>query len=82
VLQLDPANERAHQHMMFCYVVTGERLRALEQYERCKRVLRAELGAEASPETEALYQWIKQAPHSRPALSDLSFGTSAEVQRA
>ncbi len=62
VLAIDPANERAHQHLMFCYVATGERNVALRQYEQCQRALREELAVAPAPETTALYQWIQQTP--------------------
>lgn len=32
-LVLDAANERAHQHLMFCYLALGKRSAALRQYE-------------------------------------------------
>lgn len=61
VLPLDPANERAHQQLMFCYIAQGERQNALEQYTRCVNALREEVGIdEPSPETIALYEWIRQ----------------------
>ncbi len=62
VLASDAANERAHQHLMFCYVALGDRSAALRQYEACQRALREELAVEPSPATKALYQWIQQAP--------------------
>jgi predicted ATPase/DNA-binding SARP family transcriptional activator len=69
ILQIDPANERAHQHLMFLYVVTGERQKALAQYEQCRLALQQELGLdEPSPETVALYYWIRQAD-APPALA-------------
>jgi predicted ATPase/DNA-binding SARP family transcriptional activator len=61
VLTADPANERAYQHLMFCYVALGNRQAALEQYEQCKRALQEELAVEPSSETTALYQWIRQS---------------------
>lgn len=60
-LASDPANERAHQQLMFCYLAAGDRTAALEQYQECRRCLQEELAAEPSPETGALYEWIKQA---------------------
>jgi len=71
VLQIDPANERAHQHLMFCYQTTGKRSDALKQYEECKRMLAEELGVEPSRETQLLYESIrraKDAPQSREAV--------------
>lgn len=61
-LQYDPANERAHQHLIFCYLANGDRGAALRQYEDCQRILQEELAVEPSPETTALYQWLRQAP--------------------
>jgi predicted ATPase/DNA-binding SARP family transcriptional activator len=59
VLEHDPANEHAHQHLMFCYVASGDRPAALRQYEQCERALLEELDAPPLPETTALYEWIK-----------------------
>ncbi len=61
VLALDAANERAHQHLMFCYHASGDRAAALKQYEACVRALRDELGVTPSRETAALYEEIKRA---------------------
>lgn len=60
LLESDPANERAHQHLMFCFVAQGNRQAALNQYEQCVRALREELAVDPAPETTALYEWIKQ----------------------
>ena len=60
VLAFDAANERAHQHLMFCYLATGQRRDALKQFEECRRLLRSELGVEPAAETLALHEWIKQ----------------------
>jgi predicted ATPase/DNA-binding SARP family transcriptional activator len=62
VLESEPANERAYQHLIFCRLATGDRGAALRQYEECRRVLHDELAVDPSPETTALYQWLKQAP--------------------
>ena len=62
VLASEPANETAHQHLMFCEMARGNRLAALDQYEACARALRDELAVEPSPETQALSHWIKQTP--------------------
>jgi predicted ATPase/DNA-binding SARP family transcriptional activator len=60
ILTIDPANEQAHQHLMFCYLATGDRPAALRQYEQCERALLEDLDAPPMPETTALYHWIKQ----------------------
>ncbi len=62
VLVRDGANERAHQHLIFCYLAMGNRTAALRQYKECQRALKVELGVEPSSETTALYEWIQQAP--------------------
>lgn len=62
VLEMDRANERAHQHLMFCYVASGDRNAAVAQYLECERALREELAVEPARDTVALYQWIRQAP--------------------
>jgi predicted ATPase len=59
LLVSDPTNERGHQHLMFCYAVTGSRAAALKQYEDCVGILREELDVEPSSETTALYERIK-----------------------
>lgn len=61
-LDFDPANERAHQHMMFCYMAQGDRSAALRQYETCQEALWEELAVQPAAGTVALYEWIKQAP--------------------
>jgi predicted ATPase/DNA-binding SARP family transcriptional activator/Tfp pilus assembly protein PilF len=60
VLAVDRANERAHQHLMFCYLAMGDRISALRQYEECRRALREELSVKPAPETTALCHWIRQ----------------------
>jgi len=60
VLQLDRANERAHQHLMFLYAAQGDRTAALNQFEACIAALEEELGVEPAVETIALAKKIKQ----------------------
>ncbi|MFP3852949.1 MAG: AfsR/SARP family transcriptional regulator [Anaerolineales bacterium] len=62
VLQLDPANERAHQHLMFSHIALGDRTAALRQFEMCKETLREELGVDPAPDTRALQAWIEKPP--------------------
>jgi predicted ATPase/DNA-binding SARP family transcriptional activator len=62
ILTIEPAHERAHQHMMFCFMAMGDRSAALRQYEECKRSLQEELTAEPMAETTALYEWIRGRP--------------------
>ena len=69
VLAHDAANERAHQHLMFCYITLGERNKALGQYDECQRALQDELDVEPTRETQALYTWIKQAGKEASSLA-------------
>ncbi len=72
ILQVDRANEAAHQHLIFCYVVSGKRNAALEQYAACERALREELAVEPSEETRALEAWIRQAPSARAMAGQIT----------
>lgn len=71
ILTLDPANEKAHQHLIFCAIAMGDRTGALIQYAECVHSLRDELGVEPSKETIALYERIQAqsiGARSREAL--------------
>ena len=85
ILHIDPANEHAHQHLMFCYVAAGDRPAALRQYELCVQALQAELDAPPLPETAALYHWIKQyegdAPASAAQITNLPLPLSSFIGR-
>ena len=85
MLALDPANEHAHQHLMFCYVASGDRPAALRQYELCARALQDDLDAPPLPETTALYQWIKQYDGEEPSpagkITDLPIPLTSFVGR-
>ena len=80
----DPANERAHQHLMFAYLALGRRSEALQQYETCRRLLWQELAVAPSAETTALYHWIAREPGGRPAealLTNLPIPLSSFIGR-
>ena len=55
LLQFDPINERAYRHLMRLHASNGDHARAKQAYQECTTMLRAELDARPSPETEALY---------------------------
>ncbi len=85
VLATDRANEKAHQHLIFCYIALGNRAAALKQYEDCVRALRDELGIEPSTETTALCARIQtkiaatQSPEA--ALTNLPIPLTSFVGR-
>jgi len=60
-VQLDPFGERAHRLLMRAHAAAGDRAAALQAYERLRRLLADELGADPSPETHAVYLEILRA---------------------
>lgn len=71
LLASDATNERAHQHLMFCYMALGDRNAALRQYEVCLRALREQLAVEPSSTTNSLRRWIQQTPREQTSLEAL-----------
>jgi DNA-binding SARP family transcriptional activator len=67
-LALAPWQEETHQQMMRLLLYNGQRNAALAQYDQCVAILDDEFGVDPSPETQALYEQIKQAqpypPHN------------------
>jgi YVTN family beta-propeller protein len=59
---LEPFRETGYRLLMEAHAADGNRAEALRVYERCRRLLADELGAYPSPETEAVYQRLLQAP--------------------
>jgi len=57
-LEVDELREDVHRRIMHCYDEADRRAEALVQYQRCREVLRRELGIEPSSETERLYERI------------------------
>ncbi|MCB8983632.1 MAG: hypothetical protein H6659_07395 [Ardenticatenaceae bacterium] len=66
MLQFDQAREQTHRRLMRLYFLAGDRTRALRQFERCKLVLRQELGVEPAQKTLELVQQIRQGTLSTP----------------
>jgi LuxR family transcriptional regulator, maltose regulon positive regulatory protein len=60
LLERDNLREEVHRRLMECYVLAGERGRALQHYERLVSVLDQELDATPAPETVALFQQIQR----------------------
>jgi WD40 repeat protein/DNA-binding SARP family transcriptional activator len=58
-LELDPWRESAHRQVMRLLALNGQRDAALTQYESCRRLLKAELGADPSALTTELYQRLR-----------------------
>ncbi|MGD9891982.1 MAG: BTAD domain-containing putative transcriptional regulator [Dehalococcoidia bacterium] len=54
-IRLEPFRETGYQRLMRAHASLGNRAEALRTYERCRRLLADELGADPSAEIEALY---------------------------
>ncbi len=57
-LSIDPTRETYHQQLMRAYALSGQRSRALVQYEQCITALREHLDAAPSQFTVELYQRV------------------------
>lgn len=59
ILEIQPWDEDAHQHLMHTLAADGEYSAALVQYAACRRAMH-DLGIEPGRTTNTLYQRIKQ----------------------
>lgn len=55
-LAREPYREGFHRALMICLDRLGQHERAIAQYQRCRRLLEAELGVEPAPETQRIYR--------------------------
>jgi len=76
-LALDPWNEEATRLLMSTLAKRGQRTAALAEYERCKRVLAADLGIAPSPETTAVYQHMRGASEPPSAQPETAVAPTA-----
>jgi basic membrane lipoprotein Med (substrate-binding protein (PBP1-ABC) superfamily)/DNA-binding SARP family transcriptional activator len=76
-VEAEPFRESGYRRLMEAHITAGNRAEALQVYERCRRLLADELGAYPSPETEAIYRDLLEAPAGRPAT-----GTTHAVSTA
>ena len=61
IIQLEPFRESAYRHLMRLHVQMGNRGEALRVFGQCRELLRDELGAAPSLETESLFLEILRA---------------------
>lgn len=66
ILALDPLREEIHRAMIRLYLQTGQRTKAIQQYDHCRTVIADELGVEPMEETQLLYAQITGLTLSRP----------------
>ncbi|QSQ12110.1 BTAD domain-containing putative transcriptional regulator [Myxococcus landrumensis] len=62
LLELDPYSEDAWRRLMRLHYVAGDRMAALNAFERCRRLLREELATQPLPQTVALAREIERGP--------------------
>lgn len=90
-LALAPWQESAHRHLIQALAAQGQRSTALEQYERCAAILRAELGVEPTPATQELAARLRSngatptvtapARHNLPQQPKTLIGRKTEIQQ-
>lgn len=62
ILTDDPLREEVQRELIKLFLLNQQPAEALQQYRRCERALKEELGIQPMPETQALYQqWILQS---------------------
>ncbi|HWR64904.1 MAG TPA: AAA family ATPase [Bellilinea sp.] len=68
-IALDTLSEAAYRRKMRVHLAAGERGKALETYDACRKALESELGIEPEPDTDALAERIRSQPAAeRPHL--------------
>ena len=58
ILKVNRCDETAHLQLIQVYAAQGCRSEALQQYQRCERILRTELGVTPLPETTREFQKV------------------------
>jgi len=64
VVRLEPFRETGYQRLMQAHAMLGNRAEGCRVYERCRTLLREEVGFDPSPELEALYLTLLHLPSS------------------
>ncbi|NMO17092.1 AAA family ATPase [Pyxidicoccus fallax] len=67
LISMDPYSEESWRRLMRLQYVGGDRMAALNTFERCRRMLREELGTTPLPETLALAREIERGPKTSTA---------------
>jgi YVTN family beta-propeller protein len=64
LIGLAPLRESGYRRLMEAHVAAGNRAEALRVYEQCRQLLAEELGTYPSPETDAIYRALLEAPQT------------------
>jgi DNA-binding SARP family transcriptional activator len=90
-LRLDRARESTHRRLMRLLYLSGDRIGAIRQFERCRQALADDLSVQPSQATVALYDQIRSDclqesalrpiadDRRHPAVTRQSAGASAEL---
>ncbi|MFN8445403.1 MAG: BTAD domain-containing putative transcriptional regulator [Caldilineaceae bacterium] len=76
-IELDPLREPAYRQQMRVLTRLGERSAALAMFERCRTVLREELGLDPEPETRSLFGQLLEGDVATNATVSLPLITDA-----
>jgi DNA-binding SARP family transcriptional activator len=80
LLAADPARESAQCEVMWLYVLNGQRAQAIRHYQLFRAWLHEELDIEPMPETQALYDHIRQEPAVARSARQDPLPQAAEVE--
>ena len=67
IVELEPFQETGYRHLMQMHAQMGNRGEALRVFGKCRELLRDELGADPSQETERLFLEIFAGGGSEPS---------------
>jgi DNA-binding SARP family transcriptional activator/tetratricopeptide (TPR) repeat protein len=70
-VELEPLRETGYQQLIRALAAAGDRARALQVHERCRRLLAEELGVAPSQATEAAYLELLRSDVSPPGTTHL-----------
>lgn len=78
ILDQEPLREEIQREMMRLYLADGQRTRALQQYEICRRILSTELGVAPMAETQALHATILSGALAQQVVVQSAVGSHHE----
>jgi DNA-binding SARP family transcriptional activator len=79
---LEPFRESAHLRLLRAHAMAGDRGEALRAYDRCRRLLAAELGVDPSPELETAYLELLRAGEATASGPQAPPGLQVPMGRA
>jgi TolB-like protein len=73
LMEFDPLRETSHRVLIAALAQAGEMALALQQFEKCREMLKSEFGVAPAPETMALVDNLVSAPRpseAQPSMTD------------